>query len=98
MVAKKKAGKAKSSIYLTEQSSEQLKEVLSWLGDRMDEMSIDAEFLEEQGELNILPLLKGLSSYLREEHLEDDEPDPVDLDEDEEEETYSEETDGELDF
>lgn len=94
-----KKQKSKPVVYLTDQNSSELKEVVSYVEDRISELEMDEELLEENG-TNMLPLLRGLVSFLREEHLEEDEEEPVDAlksyDEDEEDD-YEEETD-ELDF
>jgi len=90
--------KVKKSIYLTDQSSSQLKELVTWFEDRIGELEGEEDWMEENGE-NLLPSMRGLIAYLREEHLEEeDEPADERLLEEEDEEYEEEESDGELDF
>ncbi len=90
--------KVKPSVYLTEQSTSQLREVVAYLEDRVSEMEIDEEFMEESGE-NLLPLLRGLVSFLKEEHLEEDESDVEVYDDEVVDDDYPEDDeDGELEF
>ena len=90
--------KVKKSIYLTDQSSAQLKELVSWFEDRIGEMEVDEEWMEEN-EQNLLPSIRGLVAFIKEEHLEEEDEPTDDRSFDEEDEEYEEEeSDGELDF
>jgi hypothetical protein len=95
-----KKQKVKPSVYLTDQSSSQLKELVVFLEDRISEMEVEEDWMEDQGE-NLVPLLRGLVTFLREEHLEEDDVDDVEdvkSFEEDEEDDYEEDGDGELDF
>lgn len=88
--------KKKHSLYLTDQSPTVLKELVTFLVDRVAELEPEEEFLDSD-DLNILPALRGLIDFLKEEHLEEDEEaEEVNVDEDweETEDNYQEGSDG----
>lgn len=81
--------KVKKSIYLTDQNTSQLKSLVSYVEDRIGEMEVEEEWMEENGE-NIVPLLRGLVAFLKEEHLESDEEHESFDDDEPEEDSYEE--------
>lgn len=85
--------KVDRSIYLTDQTGAQLGELVSWLKDRVEEMAVEEEWMENEG-FRTLSLLRGLVAYLQQEHLEEEEVD----DEAEDYELAGEEEAEELEF
>lgn len=93
-----KKQKPKSMVYLTDQSTPDMREVVLYLEDRIAEMEMDEETMEENSEIPLPPLLRGLVSFIREEHLEEDEPEEEPVGFDDPDDYADEEIDGELDF
>lgn len=83
--------KNKHTVYLTDQKPGELRELSHFLVDRISEMEMDEDMREE----TLLPLVRGLVSFIKEEHLEEDDEDDdkaiVGFTEDEED--YPEESD-----
>lgn len=89
--------KKKSMVYLTDQSPSELKNVVEFIEDRISDMEIDEELMEGNGE-NILLLLRGVVSFIREEHLEEDDVEETTFEEEVDDHEGEDDLDGELEF
>ena len=92
------ARKKSATKYLTDQSPAELEGLVSFLSEKISDMEDDEDLVEEYGGESLLPSLRGLVVYLRQEYLEEDEEEELEdacLDLEEE---FDAEADGELDF